>query len=255
VIGTLFTTRRGGVSAVPYDELNLGGAVGDDPAAVRVNRAVVAEQVGVPADRFVWLRQVHSSIVRVVDGPPDEPLPECDGVVTTTPGLVLAVLAADCVPMLAADPVAGVVGAAHAGRRGAADGIGARLIEVMTRCGADPAAITVWLGPAICGRCYEVPAALRDEVDQALPGSAGRTEQGTPGLDLRAGLAEQLTGLGIRAVHVDTRCTRTDPDLFSHRRGAPTGRQAGLIWMASDGSLRPGDRSGVSHHSPSPDRG
>jgi hypothetical protein len=244
VIGTLFTTRRGGVSVAPYDELNLGGAVGDDPAAVRVNRTVVAEQVGLPADRFVWLRQVHSSIVRLVDGAGSAPLPpqlapqlapqmaECDGVVTTTPGVVLGVLAADCVPILASDRARGVIGAAHAGRRGAAGGIGRRLVEVMAEAGADPADITVRLGPAICGRCYEVPAEMRDAVDAVLPGSACRTEQGTPGLDLRAGVAGALTALGVRAVEVDKRCTYTDPDLFSHRRGAPTGRQAGLIWRS-----------------------
>jgi hypothetical protein len=244
VIGTLFTTRRGGVSVAPYDELNLGGAVGDDPAAVRVNRAAVAEQVGLPADRFVWLRQVHSSIVRLVEGAGWAPLPpqlapqltECDGVVTTTPGVVLGVLAADCVPILASDRARGVIGAAHAGRRGAAGGIARRLVEVMAEAGADPADVTVRLGPAICGRCYEVPAEMRDAVDAVLPGSACRTEQGTPGLDLRAGLAAALGALGVRAVDVDKRCTHTDPDLFSHRRGAPTGRQAGLIWRSVDRS-------------------
>ena len=87
------------------------------------------------------------------------------------------------------------------------------------------------LGPAICGRCYEVPAEMRDEVDAALPGSASTTARGTPGLDLRAGLARQLRAAGVAEVVVDPRCTFTDPDLFSHRRGAPTGRFAGLIWM------------------------
>lgn len=233
MIGTLFTTRRGGVSVAPYDELNLGGAVGDDPAAVRVNRAVVAEQVGVPAERFVWLRQVHGSTVVLVDGTESGPPTECDGVVTAAPGLVVGVLAADCVPILAADSSAGVVGAAHAGRRGAAEGIGRRLVEVMTERGATAGRIRVWLGPAICGRCYEVPSGMRDDVEGALPGSACVTESGTPGLDLRAGLRQQFEGLGITAIVVDSRCTYTDPDLFSHRRGAPTGRQAGLVWRTA----------------------
>jgi len=228
VIGTLFTTRRAGVSAAPYDECNLGGAVGDDPAAVRANRAMVAQRTGVPADRVVWMRQVHSSLVRVVDGPGSPA--DCDGIVTTATGVALGVLAADCVPILAGDRVHGVVGAAHAGRRGAAAGIGPQLIRMMTQVGADVADIAVWLGPAICGCCYEVPRDMRDAVEAVLPGSACATERGTPGLDLRVGLARQLTALGIRAVAVDTRCTHTDPDLFSHRRGAPTGRQAGLIW-------------------------
>jgi len=232
VIGTLFTTRRGGVSVPPYDELNLGGAVGDDPAAVRVNRSMVAEQVGIAADRFVWMNQVHGALVRLVgDDGPDDPPGECDGVVTAEPGIALGVLAADCVPILAGDARAGVIGAAHAGRRGAAAGIGWRLVSAMADLGANPADITVWLGPAICGRCYEVPADLRDEVERTLSGSACTTDRDTPGLDLRAGLRRQLRALGVPRVEVDTRCTHTDPDLFSHRRGAPTGRQAGLIWL------------------------
>lgn len=234
MIGTLFTTRRGGVSVAPYEELNLGGAVGDDPASVRVNRAVLAEQVGIPVERFVWMRQVHSALVRVVgDGTDDDP-GECDGIVTAAPGIALGVLAADCVPILAADAVAGVIGAAHAGRRGAAAGIGVRLISAMADLGASVHHITVRLGPAICGRCYEVPAQMRDDVERTLSGSAVHTDRGTPGLDLRAGLRRQFEALGLSRVEVDTRCTHTDPDLFSHRRGAPTGRQAGLIWRTSE---------------------
>lgn len=231
MIETLFTTRRGGVSVPPYDELNLGGSVGDDPAAVRVNLAVLAERTGVPADHVLWMRQVHGALVRVVDGP--ESAPECDGIVTRAPGLALGVLAADCVPILAADPVGGVVGAAHAGRRGAAAGIGRRLLEQMADQGAVIDRITVWLGPAICGRCYEVPPDMRDAVERALPGSACVTDRGTTGLDLRSGLRQQLDTLGIRSIVLDSRCTYTDPELFSHRRGAPTGRQAGLIWLTT----------------------
>lgn len=233
VIGTLFTTRRGGVSVPPYDELNLGGAVGDDPAAVRVNRAMLAEQVGIPADRFVWMRQVHSALVRVVDEN-EGPSGECDGIVTGAAGIALGVLAADCVPILAGDARAGVIGAAHAGRRGAAGGIGVRLVSAMADLGATAAGITVWLGPAICGRCYEVPSDMRDQVERTLSGSACETDRGTPGLDLRAGLRRQFQALGVHRVDVDSRCTHTDPDLFSHRRGAPTGRQAGLIWRPSN---------------------
>jgi len=133
--------------------------------------------------------------------------------------------------MLAGDPAAGVIAAVHAGRRGAAGGIGLRMIAAMVEAGASVASIGVLLGPAICGRCYEVPAAMRDEVEAALPGSACRTDRGTPGLDLRAGLARQLRAAGVAGVAVDPRCTYTDPELFSHRRGAPTGRFAGLIWM------------------------
>lgn len=229
-----FSTRRGGVSAAPYDSLNLGGAVGDLPATVGANRAALAASAGLPADRVVWMRQVHGTTVTRVDGPTLQGgLPDSDGTVTAVAGIGLAVLVADCVPILAGDPTAGVIAAVHAGRRGAADGIALRAIDQMTAAGASRADIAVVLGPAICGRCYEVPAQMRDEVDAALPGSACATDAGTPGLDLRAGLAGQFRAAGVDRVVVDPRCTRTDPDLFSHRRSAPTGRFAGLIWMPS----------------------
>ena len=241
-----FSTRAGGTSAPPYDSLNLGGAVGDEPAAVAATRAGLATAAGLAADRVVWMHQVHGTTVTVADpavrragagGPAAvlESLPDCDGIVTTATGLGLAVLVADCVPMLCGDPVAGVIGAVHAGRRGAADGIALRALEQLLALGASPDTTTVVLGPAICGACYEVPAAMQDEVEAALPGSASATDRGTPGLDLRAGLARQLTEAGVGAVLIDERCTRTDPTLFSHRRGAPTGRFAGLIWMPGVG--------------------
>ncbi|MYS46926.1 laccase, partial [Streptomyces sp. SID5998] len=114
-----FTDRWGGVSAVPYEELNLGGAVGDDPAAVRANRELAAKSLGLDPARVVWMNQVHGDDVAVVDGPwTTDPAPPVDGLVTAVRGLALAVLTADCVPVLLADPVAGVVAAAHAGRPG-----------------------------------------------------------------------------------------------------------------------------------------
>jgi hypothetical protein len=225
-----FTTRHGGVSIAPYDGLNLGGSVGDDPAAVTVNRARVAVSAGLAPGNVVWMRQVHGSTVTAVTG--GGPVGrDCDGVVTDRPGVGLAVLVADCVPMLAGDPATGVIAAVHAGRRGAANGIAAAMLDRMTALGADSGRITVLLGPAICGACYEVPSSMRDEVSDALPGSASTTDRGTPGLDLRAGLARQLRAAGVAEVVVDPRCTYTEPSLFSHRRDAPTGRFAGLIWM------------------------
>lgn len=239
----IFSTRAGGVSPQPWDSLNLGGGVGDDPDRVRTNRSRFAASAGLTADRVVWMRQVHGTTVLRVDGPEslrnnDSPvgdtaaeIAEADGVLTTTPGVGLAVLVADCIPILAADPVAGVIAAVHAGRRGAAGGIALRALDAMVLAGATPERIDVWLGPAICGDCYEVPTDLRDEVEADLPGSAATTGWGSPGLDLRAGVARQLSAAGVGAVRVDSRCTRMDFELFSHRRGAPTGRLAGLIWM------------------------
>ena len=156
---------------------------------------------------------------------------ETDGLVTTVPRLALAVVTADCVPVLMADARAGVIAAVHAGRVGAAAGIVARALETMVDAGADVADVSVLLGPAVSGRNYEVPEPMAAEVERALPGSRTRTGRGTPGLDLRAGIANQLRGLGVRAIDVDPRCTVEDRNLFSHRRDKPTGRLASLIWL------------------------
>ncbi|MBF6248852.1 peptidoglycan editing factor PgeF, partial [Nocardia elegans] len=154
-----------------------------------------------------------------------------DALVTTVPDLALVVLSADCVPILLSDDEAGVIAAVHAGRIGARIGIVPRVLEVMIAQGARPERIGAFLGPAASGRHYEVPAAMRDDVEAHLPGSATTTVRGTPGLDLRAGIRRQLTEAGVGAVAVDPRCTIEDKTLFSHRRGAPTGRLAGVIWM------------------------
>ena len=228
----LFTTRAGGISAPPFDTLNLGGKVGDDPAAVAVNRQRLADRIELPVDALAWMDQVHGTTVTLARPSATGRSEACDGQVTTTAGVALAVLVADCVPMLAADPVNGVIAAVHAGRRGAADGIALRALDAMAAAGSRADQVHVLLGPAICGDCYEVPAAMRDEVEAALPGSASTTDRGTPGLDLRAGLARQLRDAGVDSVLVDERCTYSDLELFSHRRGAPTGRLAGVIWMS-----------------------
>ena len=225
------TTRAGGVSAPPYDTFNLGDHVGDDPAAVAANRKRLASAIGVATDAVVWMNQVHGDRVVRVDGPLDAPVDETDALVTTTPRLALAVVTADCVPVLMADARAGVVAAAHAGRVGAQNGIVARTVEAMLDAGAHAEDISVLLGPAVSGRNYEVPAAMAAAVEATLPGSRTTTSRGTPGLDLRAGIARQLMDLGITAIDADPRCTVEDRNLFSHRRDAPTGRLASLVWM------------------------
>lgn len=227
------TTRAGGVSAPPFDTFNLGDHVGDDPRAVAANRARLAAAIGLGAERVVWMNQVHGDRVEVVDGPRDAPIDETDALVTSTPRLALAVVSADCVPVLLGDARAGVVGAVHAGRVGARDGVVARAIEAMLSVGAQAADISALLGPAVSGHNYEVPAAMADEVEAALPGSRTTTSAGTPALDLRAGIACQLKSLGIQAIDIDPRCTVDDVSLFSHRRGAPTGRMASVVWMES----------------------
>ena len=146
------TDRRGGRSVSPYDSFNLGDHVGDDPAAVTANRGRVARELGVRPERLVWMSQVHGSGVAVVDGPQEGPLPGTDALVTGTPGLVLCVLAADCVPVLLADPVAGVVAAVHAGREGVRTGVVPATLSAMASLGARARNVTALLGPAVCGR-------------------------------------------------------------------------------------------------------
>ncbi|OBK50457.1 peptidoglycan editing factor PgeF [Mycobacterium sp. 1081908.1] len=229
------TTRAGGVSAPPFDTFNLGDHVGDDPKAVAANRSRLAAAIGLSikggADRVVWMNQIHGDRVEVVDGPRDAAVDGTDALVTSTPRLALAVVTADCVPVLLADARAGVVAAVHAGRVGAQLGVVARAVEAMLGLGAQAGDISALLGPAVSGRNYEVPAAMADEVEAALPGSRTTTSSGTPGLDLRAGIGCQLRDLGVTAIDVDPRCTVADPTLFSHRRDAPTGRLASLVWM------------------------
>jgi YfiH family protein len=215
----------------PYDTFNLGDHVGDDPAAVAANRARLARELGVPEDRLVWMSQVHGTGVAVVDGPQAGPLPDTDAVVTATPGLVLGVLAADCVPVLLADHVRGVVAAVHAGREGVRRGVLPAALSAMASLGARARHVSALLGPAVCGSCYEVPEDMQADVARVAPAAAVRTRGGTPGLDLRAGLEEMLRRAGVTEVVHDPRCTVEDRTLFSHRRDGVTGRQAGIVWL------------------------
>ena len=225
------TTRAGGVSAPPFDTFNLGDHVGDDPAAVAANRQRLATALGLGDDGVVWMNQVHGDRVVMVDGPTAASIDDTDALVTTRPRLALAVVTADCVPVLLGDARAGVVSAVHAGRVGAQNGVVVRAVEAMLDAGAHPEDISVLLGPSVSGRNYEVPEAMAAEVETTLPGSRTTTAANTPGLDLRAGIARQLTDLGITSIDVDPRCTVADRNLYSHRRDAPTGRLASLVWM------------------------
>ncbi|MGW5768159.1 peptidoglycan editing factor PgeF [Streptomyces longwoodensis] len=228
-----FTDRWGGVSAAPYAELNLGGAVGDDPGAVRTNRELAAKALGLDPDRVVWMNQVHGSDVAEVDGPwGTRPVPEVDGLVTAVRGLALAVLTADCVPVLLADPVAGVVAAAHAGRPGMVGGIVPAALDAMRALGADPARIVARTGPAVCGRCYEVPEAMRTEVAAVEPAAHAETSWGTPAVDVAAGVHAQLARAGVRDREQSPVCTLESSDHFSYRRDRATGRLAGYVWLA-----------------------
>lgn len=217
-----FTDRRDGVSGVPFDSLNLALESDDDAAAVAANWRTLLDDLA-PGARLADLHQVHGdTVVTATDG-----RPEADGIVTTEPGVVLAVRAADCVPVLLADPAGGVVGAAHCGRPGLAAGVVPRTVEALRDQGAGE--LTAWIGPHVCGGCYEVPAAMRDEVAGVVPEARATTTWGTPSLDLGAGVRAQLTAAGVTVVDA-SRCTRESDDLYSYRRdGARAGRQAGLV--------------------------
>ncbi|MFB6845809.1 peptidoglycan editing factor PgeF [Streptomyces sp. NPDC056373] len=228
-----FTDRWGGVSAAPYEELNLGGAVGDDPDAVRTNRDLAAKHLGVEPDRVVWMNQVHGADVAVVDGPwgPSAEISSVDAIVTTRRGLALAVLTADCVPVLLADPVAGIVAAAHAGRPGMIAGVVPAALRAMTELGAEPSRIVARTGPTVCGRCYEVPEAMRAEVSAVEPAAYAETGWGTPAVDVSAGVHAQLERLGVRDREQSPVCTLESHDHFSYRRDRTTGRLAGYVWL------------------------
>ncbi|MFF9591494.1 peptidoglycan editing factor PgeF [Streptomyces sp. NPDC014646] len=228
-----FTDRWGGVSAAPYAELNLGGAVGDDPAAVLANRERAAGALGLDPARVVWMNQVHGRDVAVVDTPWGDAsqIPAVDALVTARRGLALAVLTADCTPVLLADPDAGIVAAAHAGRPGLVAGVVPAAVEAMTALGAKTSRIVARTGPAVCGRCYEVPAAMRAEVAETVPASWSETSWGTPAVDVTAGVHAQLEALGVGDRQASTICTLESGDHFSYRRDRTTGRLAGYVWL------------------------
>lgn len=227
-----FTDRWGGVSAAPYEELNLGGAVGDGPEAVRANRDIAAKSLGLDPHLVVWMNQVHGADAVVVDEPwGDRPAPEVDAIVTARRGLALAVLTADCVPVLLADPVAGVVAAAHAGRPGMVAGVVPAAVRAMVELGAEPGRITARTGPAVCGRCYEVPERMRAEVAAVEPAAHAETSWGTPAVDVSAGVHAQLDRLGVRDRAQSPVCTLESGDHFSYRRDRTTGRLASYVWL------------------------
>ena len=226
------TDRHGGVSDPPFAGLNLGGHVGDSPQAVRANRAAVAAAVGVQADHLVFMHQVHGDAVVQVDGPWSGPPPQCDAMVTTRRDLALAVLVADCVPVLLAAPAEGVIGVAHAGRAGMVAGVAERLGAAMRDLGART--ILGRLGPSVCARCYPVGQQLCDDVAAVRPVSRSVSWHGEPALDVSAGVLEQLWPLCWDVEQVPG-CTVERDDLFSYRRDGKTGRFAGVVRLADEG--------------------
>jgi YfiH family protein len=222
-----FTDRHGGASAAPYDSLNLASGGGDDPAALTENRRRLMADFA-PGDVVACLRQVHGNDVVVVgtEGHGD-PTPQADALVTAEAGVTLMVRSADCVPVVLADDAGAVVAAAHCGRAGLVAGIVPATVRVMRELGAGR--LTAWIGPYVCGSCYEVPAQMHDDVVAVEPASSATTSWGTPAVDVGAGVRAQLERDSVGVVDLSS-CTRESPELFSYRRdGRLSGRQAGLI--------------------------
>ncbi len=242
-VGALATTRRGGFSRGPYDDgaggggLNLGMHVGDDPATVQRNRALVAAALpGPPA----WISQVHGiAVVDAAGVQPGQPVRVADASIATAPGVVCAVMTADCLPVLFADLAGTVVGAAHAGWRGLAAGM-RETVAAMRAAGAGE--LTAWLGPAIGPAQFEVGGEVLDaflsaHADERQVRAAFAPFPGRPGkylADMNALARLLLARDGVTRVWGGNHCTATERELFySYRRDGVTGRLASMVWLTS----------------------
>jgi purine-nucleoside/S-methyl-5'-thioadenosine phosphorylase / adenosine deaminase len=235
-----FFTRNGGVSGGIYASLNCGLGSKDDPERVRTNRARAMERLGLPADALATAMQVHSATALVVERPwPDAARPPADGLVTRRPRVALGILTADCAPVLFADAEAGVIGAAHAGWRGAKDGIIEATVAAMVSLGARKAAIEAAVGPSIRQDSYEVTADFRRQFVADEPMTARLFAEGArPGrylFDLAGYVEGRIEALGLRRVAVLPQDTCADAErFFSYRRvtlngGGDYGRQLSAI--------------------------
>jgi YfiH family protein len=228
-VRALITTRIGGVSRGRYAGLNLGNHVGDDPAAVAENRARLTAHL---PHSPLWLRQVHG--IGVADATHDRPDCEADASFTRQPGYVLAVLTADCLPVLLAEEFGAGIALAHAGWRGLAAGVIERTIDAL---GIEPRRLIAYLGPAIGPRAFEVGHDVREAFlcDDAEAASA--FSPAAPGkwcADLYTLARRRLARLGTTRVYGGDWCTFSDPQrFFSHRRDQVTGRMASLLWLGS----------------------
>lgn len=223
------TIRVGGVSRAPYDSLNLAAHVGDDTAHVDVNRRRVAAALGLPAAP-VWLSQVHGN--RVVDAASTAPGLDADGAFTTRPGVVCAVLTADCLPVVLCHRGGAGVAVVHVGWRGMVSGVIDEALRVMGCPGDD---LMAWLGPAIGPRVYEVGEDVMAMLSEAVDDASGALVSASPGkwyADLYTLARRRLAGLGVKRVYGGSWCTYTESGRFySYRRDGVTGRMATLVWL------------------------
>lgn len=229
-IRAVTTTRRGGVSVAPFDSMNPADHVGDSAAAVRANRTALVTQLQLPAAP-VWLHQVHGT--RVVDAAQVSDVPDADAAWTMLPGVVCAVLTADCLPVLLCDRSGRCVAAAHAGWRGVAAGVIEQTVQALP---VSPDELLAWLGPAIGPAAYVVGAEVRDTFiahDAQAAGAFSAVATGGWHADLYRLARQRLARLGVGAVYGGGLCSFTGRERFySYRRDGVTGRMASLIWLA-----------------------
>ena len=216
---SLFTNRHGGFSHGDYSSWNLASHVGDDPTDVERNREKLRERVG----QFAIMSQVHGDSIFVVDRVPAQ-VPVADALITANPEIALVVMVADCIPLLLRSE--NLVAAVHVGRAGLMNSIALKTVAMMRALGATE--IMGSIGPAICGKCYEVPQELQDEVVAIHPMARSTTRTGTPALDLPKALIAALAEVEV-PVGISAGCTLEDENSFSYRRNQITGRQAGVI--------------------------
>jgi YfiH family protein len=195
--------------------------VGDDPIAVARNRESLSHLVG----QVQFMNQIHGDDFVIVNQLTDID-PTCDALITTTAGIGLAVLVADCIPLLLSSKT--VIAAVHVGRKGLVNSITRKVIHEMRRLGATT--IHAQLGASICGRCYEVPEAMADEVARTHPAAHALTRGGTSALDLPKALIAELVSQAV-TYEASTQCTLENNEYFSYRRHNITGRNAGVIWL------------------------
>ena len=225
-VGVLATTRLGGVSHAPYDTFNLGRGVGDEPERVDRNRRRLIEHAGIRD--IQWLDQEHGTTVLAATASTAAGAPTtADAAWTPDEDLALAILTADCVPLLLADVDGGTVAAAHCGWRGTVGGVVETTVDAVP---VRPQQLSAWLGPGICGRCYEVGADVADRLDADERAAVLTPRQSKWSLDLPSLIAHRLRRAGIRRIVYSGLCTHCDGRFFSYRRDGLTGRSATLIW-------------------------
>jgi YfiH family protein len=217
-----FTDSTGGKSTGAFLSRNLGFHVGDQPVLVELNRLALSEEIGRPIQ---FMNQVHGNAVENIDDY-SQSSPTADALVTRNPKLALAVMVADCIPLLLANETS--IAAVHVGRKGLLNGVSRNALLALRKIDSSP--ITAIIGPSICGKCYEVSQDIFEEVTSIFPQAQSQTPSGGFALDLAAALTHDLEADGVSVID-RSQCTVEDKFLYSYRRDGATGRQAGLIWL------------------------